>query len=271
LGAVGLVFVFWGINWTLSAPNYAAKVNGTEISSNEVRQSYQQQLAQVERQANAPLDEAQRTEIKRRVLDQYVGSEALVSRADDLGYRVSDQDLLNAMAEVPAFQVIQIGIEADPAECNDYLHFLQSRNFPVQKLGALGQLLRRGLVRRRRATHRSRDVQVFQLKPIIAICRVRLSRKPGFVQHRKHEFPRGVAREWPSRAVRTMGAWSEAEDEDSRLGIAEAGHRFPPVCALPVSPALLPRHLFPISNQPGTARAGSNFVVKNSKPAGHCL
>jgi peptidyl-prolyl cis-trans isomerase D len=105
LGAVGLVFVFWGINWTLSAPNYAAKVNGTEISSSEVRQSYQQQLAQVERQANAPLDDAQRTEIKKRVLDQYVGGEALVSRADELGYRVSDQDLLNAMAEVPAFQV----------------------------------------------------------------------------------------------------------------------------------------------------------------------
>src|SRR6202050_774799 len=105
LGAVGLVFVFWGINWTLSAPNYAAKVNGTEISSNEVRQSYQQQLAQVERQANAPLTEAQRTEIKKRVLDQFVGSEALGSRADELGYRVSDQDLLDAMAEVPAFQV----------------------------------------------------------------------------------------------------------------------------------------------------------------------
>jgi peptidyl-prolyl cis-trans isomerase D len=105
LGAVGLVFVFWGINWTLSAPNYAAKVNGTEISSNEVRQSYQQQLAQVERQANAPLSEAQRTEIKKRVLDQFVSSEALVSRADELGYRVSDQDLLDAMAEVPAFQV----------------------------------------------------------------------------------------------------------------------------------------------------------------------
>ena len=28
LGAIGLVFIFWGINWTLSAPNYAAKVNG---------------------------------------------------------------------------------------------------------------------------------------------------------------------------------------------------------------------------------------------------
>ena len=92
LGAIGLVFVFWGINWTLSAPTYAAKVNGSEISANEVRQSYQQQLAQVERQTNVPLDEAQRNEIKCRVLEDYVNSEALVTRADKLGYRVSDED-----------------------------------------------------------------------------------------------------------------------------------------------------------------------------------
>src|ERR1017187_6948466 len=105
LGAIALVFVFWGINWTLSAPTYAAKVNGVEISSNEVRQAYQQQLAQYERQANAPLDEAQRNEIKKHVLDEFVDSEALVTRADDLGYRVGDQDLLAAMAQVPAFQV----------------------------------------------------------------------------------------------------------------------------------------------------------------------
>ncbi|HEY2679555.1 MAG TPA: SurA N-terminal domain-containing protein [Steroidobacteraceae bacterium] len=105
LGAIGLVFIFWGINWTLSAPTYVAKVNGTEISSNEVRQSYQQQLAQIERQSNAPLDEAMRNEIKRRVLDDYVNSEALVTRADRLGYRVSDQDLLAEMAKIPAFQV----------------------------------------------------------------------------------------------------------------------------------------------------------------------
>ena len=32
--------------------------------ANEVRQTYQQQLAQVERQSNGPLDEAQRNEIK---------------------------------------------------------------------------------------------------------------------------------------------------------------------------------------------------------------
>jgi peptidyl-prolyl cis-trans isomerase D len=105
LGAIGLVFVFWGINWTLSAPTYAAKVNGSEISSNEVRQTYQQQLAQMERQSSVPLDDAMRNEIKRRVLDEYVNSEALVTRADDLGYRVSDGELLAEMSQVPAFQV----------------------------------------------------------------------------------------------------------------------------------------------------------------------
>ena len=77
LGIIGLVFVFWGINWTLSAPTYAAKVNGTEVSADEVRQSYQQQLAQAERQSNGSISDAQRNDIKMRVLDDYVNSEAL--------------------------------------------------------------------------------------------------------------------------------------------------------------------------------------------------
>jgi peptidyl-prolyl cis-trans isomerase D len=105
LGAIALVFVLWGINWTLGAPNYAAKVNGSEISVNEVRQSYQQQLAQMERAAPKGLDDSARNDIKRKVLDDYVNSEAIVTRADALGYRVSDAELLKAMAQIPAFQV----------------------------------------------------------------------------------------------------------------------------------------------------------------------
>src|ERR1700692_3997937 len=103
LSAIGLVFVFWGINWTLSAPNYAAKVNGIEISSNEVREAYQRQLAQFERQTNGTIDDVTRSQIKRHVLDEYVNTEALVTRADDLGYRVSDEELMKAMSQVPGF------------------------------------------------------------------------------------------------------------------------------------------------------------------------
>jgi len=105
LGAVGLVFVFWGINWTMAAPNYAVKVNGNEIASAEVRQAYQRQLAQIESQTKGSVDETERNEIKRRVLDEYVNTEAVVTRADELGYRVSDADLLKEMAKIPAFQV----------------------------------------------------------------------------------------------------------------------------------------------------------------------
>jgi peptidyl-prolyl cis-trans isomerase D len=105
LGAIGLVFIFWGINWTMSAPNYAAKVNGVEISSNDVRQAYQQQLAQYERQANGQLSDAERTDLKHHVLEEYVNSEALVTRTDDLGYRVSDQQLLTEMSRIPQLQV----------------------------------------------------------------------------------------------------------------------------------------------------------------------
>jgi len=105
LGAIGLVFVFWGINWTLSAPNYVAKVNGSEVSANEVRQAYQRELAQAQRQSDGSISEAQRNQIKMRVLDQYVSGEALVTRADALGYRVNDQELLDDMSQVPIFQV----------------------------------------------------------------------------------------------------------------------------------------------------------------------
>jgi peptidyl-prolyl cis-trans isomerase D len=105
LGGVAASFIFWGINWTLAAPDYAAKVNGSEISVAEVRQSYQQALLQEQRRAGGTLDDLQREAIKKEVLDEYVNSEAVLTRVHNLGYRVSRDDLMKAMAQIPAFQV----------------------------------------------------------------------------------------------------------------------------------------------------------------------
>ncbi len=105
LGGVAAVFVLWGINWTLRAPDYAAKVNGTQIPANEVRDAYQRQLAELDRQANGSVDDAARTALKKHVLDQFVSEEALITRAHSLGYRVSSADVLAAEAQIPAFQV----------------------------------------------------------------------------------------------------------------------------------------------------------------------
>jgi peptidyl-prolyl cis-trans isomerase D len=105
LGAIASTFVFWGINWTFGNADYAAKVNGHEIPVAEVRESYQRQLAQLARGADGNIDEAQRAALKQKVLDEFIGSEALISRAEDLGYRVSDAQLLREMGRIPAFQV----------------------------------------------------------------------------------------------------------------------------------------------------------------------
>lgn len=105
LGAIAIVFVLWGINFTMGAPSYAAKVDGREIPAAEMRQTYQQELARAERAAQGQLTESQRNEIKTRVLEDSVSIEALIGRLQDLGYRVSEADLLKAMAQIPAFQV----------------------------------------------------------------------------------------------------------------------------------------------------------------------
>ncbi|HUX74645.1 MAG TPA: SurA N-terminal domain-containing protein [Steroidobacteraceae bacterium] len=105
LGAVAAVFVLWGINWTLGTPNYAAKVNGREIPVNEVRQAYQQQLAKLDRSANGNVDQATRSALKKKVIESFVDDEALISRLQAQGYRVSDAEVLAAESQIPAFQV----------------------------------------------------------------------------------------------------------------------------------------------------------------------
>jgi peptidyl-prolyl cis-trans isomerase D len=105
LGAIAIVFVLWGINFTMGAPTYAAKVGDREISAVEVRQNYQQELARIERSSQGPLSDAQRSEIKTRVLEDEVSITALIDRLHDQGYRVGEADLMQAMSQIPAFQV----------------------------------------------------------------------------------------------------------------------------------------------------------------------
>jgi len=126
LGAIAIVFVLWGINFTMGAPSYAAKVDGREISANELRQTYQQELARIERSAPGPIDEATRGEIRKRVLEDSVSVEALLARMHSMGYRVSDADLLAAMSQIPAFQVEG---KFDPAHAEAVLK-AQGRSIP---------------------------------------------------------------------------------------------------------------------------------------------
>ncbi len=105
LGVIAAVFVLWGINWSLGAPDYAAKVNGRRIPINQVREAYQRELAKLERKTNGNVDDAQRNALKQQVIEGYVAEEALITRLQSLGYRVSDAQVLAAESQIAAFQV----------------------------------------------------------------------------------------------------------------------------------------------------------------------
>src|ERR1022692_1036127 len=132
---------------------------------------------------------------------------------------------------------------------------------------ALGEFLRRGLVGGRFAADRSRDVQIFQLEPVVAVGGVGLAGESGFMQHGEHKLAGGIAREWASGAIGAVRAGSQSHDEHPRLGIAEAGHGLAPVLVVAISAALLASHLLAVGDETWAAGAGDHFLVEYGKPA----
>lgn len=105
LGAIAIVFVFWGIDFQSGAVTYAAKVDGERISAQEVRRAWQQQQSRLQQMMRAELpDELVRSQ-QRAILDQFVRQALLEQRASELGYRVSDAALAERVMEVSEFQV----------------------------------------------------------------------------------------------------------------------------------------------------------------------
>jgi peptidyl-prolyl cis-trans isomerase D len=103
LGAIGVVFVFWGIDFQSQADTFAAEVNGEVIEMDTVRRAWQQQqqmLLQFMRDVPEDLIKSQ----QRSLMDGYVRKKLLTQRARELGYSVTDAELLRKLGEEPAFQ-----------------------------------------------------------------------------------------------------------------------------------------------------------------------
>jgi peptidyl-prolyl cis-trans isomerase D len=105
LGLIAVVFIFWGVDFGSGAATYAAKVDGETISSQEVRRAWQQQQSRLQQMMRAELPEQMVKSQQAAILDQFVRRELLEQRAEELGYRVSDQALVDRVMEIPEFQV----------------------------------------------------------------------------------------------------------------------------------------------------------------------
>ena len=105
LGAIAIVFIFWGIQFESSVSVAAAKVNGEKISSESVRRAWQERQSELQQATRDELPEEVVRSEQQRLLDEFVRRELLLQRADELGYRVSDRQLAEAVSRIPALQV----------------------------------------------------------------------------------------------------------------------------------------------------------------------
>ncbi len=110
LGALAIVFAAWGaygiVNLNFGGSNYAAEANGSKIPLEEARTVWlRQQSSWQQRLGGAELPQPLRTRLQDQVLESLIRRALLTERSHDLGYRVSNQALLEAVQSEPAFQV----------------------------------------------------------------------------------------------------------------------------------------------------------------------
>ncbi len=110
LGPLVLIFAIWGAYGVVSsgfgAPDYGLKVNGERISANTLNRAWQnEQVRYVQATGGAPLGDAQKSALQHELLQQFTRETLLRQNAQAAGYRVSDNDVMSAYQNEPAFQV----------------------------------------------------------------------------------------------------------------------------------------------------------------------
>ena len=103
LALIGIPFVFFGINYNFIGSNFAAKVDGEEISVGYFEQQYRSELAQRPEFAN--LDAAQRQQLRRALLDRLVRDQLIRNYLVENGYRIGDKQLTDLIQQEREFQV----------------------------------------------------------------------------------------------------------------------------------------------------------------------
>ena len=107
---LAVIFAAWGaygiVNLNFGGSNYAAEADGSKISLEEARNSWLRQQAQwQQRLGGVDIPAPLRARLQDQVLENLIRGALLTQRTHDLGYRVSHDELRQAVHAEPAFQV----------------------------------------------------------------------------------------------------------------------------------------------------------------------
>ena len=107
LGAIVVVFVFWGVgSYTSRRSGRVASVNGAIITLDDYRVSYNNLIEQVRRSFGNNLNEEliQMLQIRKRALDQLIDRSLMLQAAEKYKLTVSDEELAESIRQIGAFQ-----------------------------------------------------------------------------------------------------------------------------------------------------------------------
>ncbi len=106
LGAIVLVFVFWGVgSFRDRAVGRVAIVNGEPIMVEEYNEAYNRLLEQIkQRYGNRLNDEMLKMlQVKKQTMDQLIEKRLLLSEAKRLNFKVSDEELSTTIKAIAGF------------------------------------------------------------------------------------------------------------------------------------------------------------------------
>ena len=104
LGTIALSFVFvGGANFATIGSNYAAKVDGVDISIGQFEMAYRDELQRNPQYAALP--DEYRLQLRNNIIEQLVQQRVIDNYLDEAGFKVSDEQLTKIVHEFPEFQV----------------------------------------------------------------------------------------------------------------------------------------------------------------------
>ena len=107
LGAIVVVFVFWGVgSYRSRQSGRVAKVNGTIITLDDYRESYNNLIEQVRQSFGNNLNEEliRMLQLRKRAMDQLIDKALMLQAAEKLKLTVSDEELAEFIRTIGAFQ-----------------------------------------------------------------------------------------------------------------------------------------------------------------------
>lgn len=157
-------------------------------------------------------------------------------------------------------QIGEVGFQGDPAEGDDDAEVREGGELVREVFAAVANLVRAGLVGGRSAADGGGDPGMAEREAVVAASGLRAAGEAELMEDGEEEVAGAIAGKGPPGAVGAVRSGSEAEKEDARAGIAEAGNGLGPVRLVEVGAAAGFAERDAVRAQAGAALAADDLL-----------